>query len=747
MHARPTRPSRILDSATAVGLIGAVLFFVVAATWSFSSPLMSAPDEPAQTVKAVSVAEGNLRGVDIQTTPAASPWIYSVQSTFTVPAAYADLGRLNACYVIQPLVPATCAPDPQDDVRVGDGHQLRRHVPTHATTPSSAGPSRFFDPAVGLWLMRLSSAAVSALLVGLALAGARRTDGGGVVVAGLLVAITPMAVYVSSVINPSGMEIMAALRVMGCVLAAGPARRPDHQGRRDPGRGRPERPGRRRGPSPRCSPSASWPACVVMAARRDDLHRIRRSPWFVPAAAVVGRGHRGGGGLPRLVEGLRIGGGCAREGHPRGGAPGIALEADVACPPDGRLLRLPGGPAAEDAARHLGRCSVAACSPPALVAGTWRRRFVLIALVARHRRVHRGARGVQRPAGGLRLAGPLLPAGRRRHPDPGGVDARPGDVVALPLRHPGGRRRSPCCGSLGQVLGQAATLRRFVTGTTGGLFDFLGRDGWKPPLPPVVLVGVMVIGGALFAGWAAMTAVRSERLLVPTGSTTTAISRRRRRPPARRAWPRTPRARSPRHGPGPRAASVSRLAGSAISVPGRGHQAVDVGEEQAVDAVAHDLGLTTCGDDHRDRTGRHGLDRGDAEVLGPHRIGVEVLVEAGGVPVDRGGAVEPVELGTGGVDVHDDRQALRRRPHLGEVGQVLGAAATDEVELPALGDPRPGAGTPRPSPAASWHGPDRERRSDPPTGSAGPSPPARAGPPAARGRRSPAPTTARRSAG
>ena len=137
MHARPTRPSRILDSATAVGLIGAVLFFVVAATWSFSSPLMSAPDEPAQTIKAVSVAEGNLRGVDIQTTPAASPWIYSIQSAFTVPAAYADLGRLNACFVIQPLVPATCAPDPQD------AHPTARrratsyvgHVPAHLLRP------------------------------------------------------------------------------------------------------------------------------------------------------------------------------------------------------------------------------------------------------------------------------------------------------------------------------------------------------------------------------------------------------------------------------------------------------------------------------------------------------------------------------------------------------------------------------------------------------------------------------------
>lgn len=502
MDSRTPRHRPLLASTAAVGIIGAVLFFVVAATWSFSSPLMSAPDEPAQTVKAVSVAEGNLRGRDTATTPEAPPWVYGIQSEFRIPFGYADIGVLNSCFVLRPQVPAGCAPDPGE---TGETTTATSYVGTYPPVYYAlvGWPARFFDPEPGLWIMRLSSAAVAAALVGLALAGARRTDGGGIVVAGLLIAITPMAVYVASVINPSGMEIAASLAAWTCALAVV---RPS---------GRTTRADIVRLAVALCalvgvrtlSPvlAVGIVACVLlMAARRSDLSRLRRAPGLIPATIVV---------AVLTVLSVAYLAWSKAPSSAAGGPVDATLTEALRTSLSKLVWRI------RQMFGYFGYLE--APPPPALlavwsvlsggvlvagvVAGTWRRRLVLLALVAATALFtvvpealnyhHVGAVWQGRYSLPVAAGIPILAAwtiGRASW-------WRPRLVVPI----------TAAVGALwvfGQLIGQAATLRRFVTGTQAGLFDFIGRDGWRPPLSPAVLVVALVVGGTAFAAWAVFVA-------------------------------------------------------------------------------------------------------------------------------------------------------------------------------------------------------------------------------------------------
>lgn len=80
--------------------------------------------------------------------------------------------------------------------------------------PSLAWPSR-----AGFYAMRLLSAAVSALFIAGAFYCAFRARRARLAVVGVLVAMTPVAVFLSAVVNPNGLEISAATCVWAASLA------------------------------------------------------------------------------------------------------------------------------------------------------------------------------------------------------------------------------------------------------------------------------------------------------------------------------------------------------------------------------------------------------------------------------------------------------------------------------------------------------------------------------------------------
>jgi hypothetical protein len=190
------RPLRVL-AATFAG------FFLLYAAWSIATPLMAAPDEPVQMIKAVAVVHGQLIGT--QTEGAESAY-----TVVRVPSVYAHAGQIPACFGFKNLVPASCAPALQGTsndiaVRIYTG----RYPPLYYAIVGL--PSLVMSSASGVYAMRLVSAALNALFIALAVTAVATWSRSRLLIVGVAVAVTPAALFFGAVINPSGFEASAAI--------------------------------------------------------------------------------------------------------------------------------------------------------------------------------------------------------------------------------------------------------------------------------------------------------------------------------------------------------------------------------------------------------------------------------------------------------------------------------------------------------------------------------------------------------
>ena len=150
---------------------------------------------------------------------------HSPFSVVTVPAFYAQLRNVPACYHTHRTVPASCAhlPAPSakpERVFIYNG----RYPPLYYAIVGL--PSLLGEGSTPLYLMRLLSAALCSVFLALAFtsltAWSRRRAG----LIGLVVALTPMVLFLGGVVNPSALEVAAAL----CAWSAGAAIVLDHKG-------------------------------------------------------------------------------------------------------------------------------------------------------------------------------------------------------------------------------------------------------------------------------------------------------------------------------------------------------------------------------------------------------------------------------------------------------------------------------------------------------------------------------------
>jgi len=205
-----------------------LILFALGALWAFGNPLTATPDEPAHVVRAAAVSRGELSGrpltgsqraalpttVGIGSSEGGSPSIYR---TVSVPEIY---GRANwGCLVHHPEETAACI--------TFTGPQREARVVTHTTAyppayyawvgiPSrlgSAGPR-------AVYVMRLAAVALAAALLASAVMSLQRVGDTPFVMLGVLVAVTPTALFLAASVNPNGVEIAAGLAVWvsGAVL-------------------------------------------------------------------------------------------------------------------------------------------------------------------------------------------------------------------------------------------------------------------------------------------------------------------------------------------------------------------------------------------------------------------------------------------------------------------------------------------------------------------------------------------------
>lgn len=195
-----------------------VIFAVLGMLWATALPLFGSPDEPAHVTRAVSVARGEWIGTRI-------PGLTGGWREVDVPKVVVS-GNDVGCFAFKNAVTAACL-----DYR---GSNRIVHARTTAGTYFPAYyfavglPSLITAQARGVYLMRYLSAIVCGALLASALASVRSFPNRRVGAIGLAVAITPMVLFVNGTVNPSSLEISAAIAAWASAFAliAAPADTP-----------------------------------------------------------------------------------------------------------------------------------------------------------------------------------------------------------------------------------------------------------------------------------------------------------------------------------------------------------------------------------------------------------------------------------------------------------------------------------------------------------------------------------------
>ena len=232
--------ARSAHRGTSIFLLSFVVFFGASAIWAAATPLLAAPDEPSQIVKAVAVAYGRWTAV-CYVVPGNSctqndtsalgfealPTFYDlVRSPDTTDKAHSQICFKQKSSGIG-VIPASCArslnrrPDAAD---IKGGYELysstyqARYPPLYYAIVGL--PSHLGGSTIDLYLMRLVSAALASIFLALALTTARVYSRNRLLVVGLIVATTPMVLFLAGVVNPSGLEIACGVSLFsaGAVL-------------------------------------------------------------------------------------------------------------------------------------------------------------------------------------------------------------------------------------------------------------------------------------------------------------------------------------------------------------------------------------------------------------------------------------------------------------------------------------------------------------------------------------------------
>jgi hypothetical protein len=186
-----------------------VVTFALAGLWALASPAFSGPDEPAQVIRSVSLVEGTILG-----RPLGGP-----TTQVRVPGWLAGANSVPDCFKGKPHASAGC--EPALHAAGGTVRQttyVGRYPPAYYAIVG--WPSLFSSGKLALYLMRLASAAASAVFLAGAITCARRSNHARGLLLGIAVVSTPEVFFLAGVVNPSGLEISAAICAWSAAVVA-----------------------------------------------------------------------------------------------------------------------------------------------------------------------------------------------------------------------------------------------------------------------------------------------------------------------------------------------------------------------------------------------------------------------------------------------------------------------------------------------------------------------------------------------
>lgn len=179
-----------------------VLTFLSLGCWSFASPLVAAPDEQAHIIRAVALDHGQLGH-----RPSPSSKVVVVVN---VPASINESNFWLICWRFHAKVSALCSPPWTTSSSTVSTTTHVGHYPPLYYALVGAG-SFVSEQRGGIYLMRLVSAALSALMLALCAYIVTRWSRRRSLIVGVLVSLTPVTLFLASAVNPSGFEITTAI--------------------------------------------------------------------------------------------------------------------------------------------------------------------------------------------------------------------------------------------------------------------------------------------------------------------------------------------------------------------------------------------------------------------------------------------------------------------------------------------------------------------------------------------------------
>jgi hypothetical protein len=187
-------------------LLAFLAFFLLIGAWSVAAPYDGFPDEQDHILRAAGVAAGQV----------VSPPVDAIRGGGAFQDVPKSLVREN-CWRFKPGQSAACAVEPGgDSTLIHIGSAAGRYHPLYYALVG--WPLVLSPDWTGVILARLLSAAMCAALLANALTDAMRWSKHRLMVAGVLVAATPMAAHIGGAVNPNGPEIAAGVAFFAAAI-------------------------------------------------------------------------------------------------------------------------------------------------------------------------------------------------------------------------------------------------------------------------------------------------------------------------------------------------------------------------------------------------------------------------------------------------------------------------------------------------------------------------------------------------
>ena len=176
--------------------------FVSMACWSMADPLVAAPDEQAHMIRAYAIDHGQLG----RQVPGSDKSLVDV----TVPASINFTKAYPRCFQFRSAVSAACAPEfTKSTTPVVTDTYVGHYPPLYYILVGTGSWFSVHDP--GLYLMRLASSLICAVMLALTAYVIARWAKRRALAAGVAVAMTPIVWFLAASVNPSGFEIVTAI--------------------------------------------------------------------------------------------------------------------------------------------------------------------------------------------------------------------------------------------------------------------------------------------------------------------------------------------------------------------------------------------------------------------------------------------------------------------------------------------------------------------------------------------------------